>query len=59
MIVGPVQRKCPDVVVVPVDKIAQRCKRATARRSKRRQVKAMPLPGHFRDTRNRILELSL
>jgi len=29
VIVGPIHRKCPGVVVVAVDKIAQRCKQAT------------------------------
>jgi len=29
VIVGPIHRKCPAVVVVAVDKIAERCKQAT------------------------------
>jgi hypothetical protein len=29
VIVGPIHRKCPGVVVVAVDKIAERCKQAT------------------------------
>jgi|SRR6516165_3761761 len=29
VIVGPIHRKCPEVVVVAVDKIAERCKQAT------------------------------
>src|SRR5215470_20320473 len=29
VIVGPIHRKCPEVVVVAVDKIAGRCKQAT------------------------------
>jgi hypothetical protein len=29
VIVGPIHRKCPGVVVVAVDKIAERCKHAT------------------------------
>jgi hypothetical protein len=30
VIVGPILRKCPGVVVVDVDKIAERCKQDTA-----------------------------
>ena len=30
VIVGPIPRKCPEVVVIAVDKIAHRCKQATA-----------------------------
>lgn len=30
VILGPIRRKCPEVVVVAVDKIAGRCKQATA-----------------------------
>ena len=30
VIVGPIPRKCPEVVVVSVDKIPERCKQATA-----------------------------
>src|SRR5262249_58118776 len=33
VIVGPIHRKCPEVVVVAVDKIVERCKQATARPS--------------------------
>jgi hypothetical protein len=40
VIVGPIHRKCPGVVVVAVDKIAERCKQATetlsSNRSRRR-----------------------
>jgi hypothetical protein len=32
VIVGPIQRKCPAVVVIAVDKIAERCKQVTAQR---------------------------
>jgi hypothetical protein len=30
VIVGPIPRKCPEVAVVAVDKIPERCKQATA-----------------------------
>src|SRR5262249_37903929 len=33
VIVRPIHRKCPEVVVVAVDKIAERCEQATARPS--------------------------
>ena len=51
VIVGPIHRKCPGVVVVAVDKIAERCKQATESLSSDRSrenaeeptTRAMPL----------------
>ena len=51
VIVGPIHRKCPEVVVIAVDNIAKRCKQATESLSSDRSrenaeeptTRAMPL----------------